>query len=227
MKYEPWSSSDSWESSCGLLEAMIASPFCVSFATELYVKSAAGAAPFTRAKAPLWHASSTTRVRAVGQGAQAIAQRAEGQVVAAEVDGGRPGVPRVIEDDLGLLAARGVLACPGAEGVERGDDLGGDGVEEHLDVARVEVAELAQDLGHAQGVVLGEMKRLLSRAARVAADDHGVGVGVGSRGEGRGNGGAVGAGGRRGGQEGRRGESGEEGGKEGRQAGHRGVFRGV
>ena len=34
--------------------------------TELYVKSAARSAPFTRAKAPLWHASRTTIVSVEG-----------------------------------------------------------------------------------------------------------------------------------------------------------------
>ena len=62
MKYDALSSSDSWLSSSAVLEAMTARPFCVSPDTELYEKSAAGSAPFTRENDPLWQASRTTMV---------------------------------------------------------------------------------------------------------------------------------------------------------------------
>ena len=85
-----------------------------------------------------------------------------------------------------------------AEVVQRTEDLGDRRVKEDVDVAGVEVTELAQDLGHALRVVLREVKRLLSGAARVAAHHHGVGVRSGRRGDGR----SVRAGFRRAGQQG-------------------------
>ena len=177
MKYDALSSSDSWLSSSAVLDAMTARPFCVIPETELYEKSAAGSAPLTRENEPLWQASRTTMVIVEGT-ARSVAQGDEGELLVAEVDGGRPRMARVVEEDLGLLAARGVRPRARGDVVHRREQVRRIGSKEDPDVAGVVVPELPQDLGHALRVVLGEAERLLPGAPDVVAHDDRVRMGA-------------------------------------------------
>jgi hypothetical protein len=67
VKYEDVSTSDSWDSSAALDDAITASPAVFSRATELNEKSVVASAPLMRENAPLWQASMTTIVSVLGR----------------------------------------------------------------------------------------------------------------------------------------------------------------
>ena len=155
-----------------------------------------------------------------GQRGEPLAQRRQRQLLAGQVDGRRPGVTRVVEDDLGLLAVQDARADLRGDVVEGGRRCPrGCGCRRTRTSAGIEVPELAQDARHALRVVLREVKGLLPGAPLVAAHDDGVRVRVGRRGDDgrRGLGGGL-----RRRQEGRCGEKNRE--KEGERASH-GAYR--
>ena len=85
-------------------------------------------------------------------------------------------MPRIVEDDLGLLAGGGVCAHLGGELVDRADGVGGVGMQQDAHVGVGVVPELTEHIGHAPRVVLGEVERRLPRSPHIAPDEEGVGV---------------------------------------------------
>ena len=111
--------------------------------------------------------------------AQALAERAEGDLLAAEGQGVRARVARVVEEDLGLLAVRCVRPDLRGKIVDRPADVRGVRMEEDVDVGRVVVSEVPKNVGDTTRIVFREAERRLPRATRVASDDDGVGVRAG------------------------------------------------
>ena len=120
-----------------------------------------------------------------------LAELGERQLLASERDGIRAGVPRVIEDELGLFPARGPLLQPLAQRREGGHQLGAPGVERHDEVLPRIAPGLAQDRRQGGRVALRVAQLLLPWAGSIAADDQRVAgdrrfwlVGPGGAGEG-------------------------------------------